>query len=89
MPGPKSVVLADLTWLQAARVVQPSAVVLLPLGAAAKEHGPHLRLDNDLRMAQALTERVIRPTAVLVAPPLLYHHYPAFADYPGSTSLRF
>jgi creatinine amidohydrolase len=89
MPGPESIVLADLTWVQAARVLRPSAVVLLPLGAAAKEHGPHLRLDNDLRLAQALTERVMCRTAVVVAPPLLYHHYPAFADYPGSTSLRF
>ncbi len=67
----------------------PQAVLLLPLGAAAKEHGPHLRLDNDLRLAEALSERVMARTEVIVAPTLSYHHYPAFLAYPGSISLSF
>jgi len=54
------VVLADLTWLEAEAVLKPDSVVVIPLGAAAKEHGPHLRLDNDWRMAQYLAERVNR-----------------------------
>lgn len=85
---PRGVVLADLTWIDAEKALSPEAIVVLPLGAAAKEHGPHLRLDNDLRMAEALTARVVRARAVVVAPALTYHHYPAFVDYPGSTTLR-
>jgi len=81
--------LADMTWLEAERLLTPEAVVMIPLGAAAKEHGPHLRLDNDYRLANALSDRVMKQSPVIVAPTVPYHHYPAFTTYPGSTSLRF
>ncbi len=82
-----AVELADLTWLQARDALQRDSVVMIPLGAAAKQHGPHLRLDNDLRLAEHLKRRVMRHCSVVVAPPLNYHHYPAFTRYPGSVSL--
>ena len=85
MPG---VLLADLTWLEAERVLEPQTVVVIPLGAAAKEHGPHLRLDNDLTLATYFRDRVMAKAEVVVMPTLDYHYYPAFAEYPGSTSLR-
>ena len=80
--------LADLTWLQARDVLTPGSLVLLPLGAAAKEHGPHLRLDNDRVLADYLARRIDTLEQVVVAPTLNYHYYPAFAAYAGSTSLR-
>jgi creatinine amidohydrolase len=82
--------LQDLAWPEAERVLTAEAVVVLPVGAAAKEHGPHLRLDNDLVLAEHLARRVLAGTGreVIVAPTLSYHHYPAFVEYPGSTSLR-
>jgi creatinine amidohydrolase len=81
--------LADLSWIQAEEVLTPETIVVLPLGAAAKEHGPHLRLDNDLRMAKYLKKRVLEATEVVVAPTIGYHFYPAFLEYPGSTHLSF
>ena len=45
--GAKGVLLEDLTWLEAEKVLTGETVVVIPLGAAAKEHGPHLRLKND------------------------------------------
>jgi creatinine amidohydrolase len=90
-PRPSSwpgVVLADLTWQQAEKILTPDTVVVVPLGAEAKEHGPHLRLKNDLVLAQYFTKRVIERSNVVVAPTLNYHFYPAFVEYPGSTSLR-
>jgi creatinine amidohydrolase len=84
-----SVELADLTWQQAETVLEPDAIILIPLGAAAKEHGPHPQLDNDRVLAECLKDRVSRLTSVVVAPTLSYLHYPAFSDYPGSTSLGF
>src|SRR5262245_38883930 len=48
---PRGVMLEDLTWLEAEKVLTPEAVVVLPIGAAAKEHGPHLKLKNDLLLA--------------------------------------
>jgi creatinine amidohydrolase len=82
--------LADLTWLEAETALARDPVVVLPIGAAAKEHGPHLRLDNDLRLADYWADRLERELGdrILVAPTLAYHFYPAFVEYPGSTSLR-
>jgi creatinine amidohydrolase len=86
--GPqKSLRLDTLTWQEAEPVLTPETVVLIPLGAASKEHGPHLKLRNDLTLAEYLTVRVADATPVVVAPALTYHYYPAFLEYPGSTSL--
>lgn len=79
--------LSDITWQQAADVLRPDAVVVIPLGAGSKEHGPHLKLGNDAILADYLTRRVLEASNVVVAPAVLYHFYPAFTEYPGSTSL--
>ncbi|GAC1527403.1 MAG: creatininase family protein [Polyangiales bacterium] len=86
-----AVFLRDLTWLEAEKVLGPDVVVVLPIGAAAKEHGPHLRLDNDERLADGyarLLSNADDAGDIVIAPTLTYHFYPAFAEYPGSTSLR-
>jgi creatinine amidohydrolase len=79
--------LADLTWQQAADVLRPETVVVIPLGAGSKEHGPHLKLSNDAIVADYLTQRIVDAADVVVAPALAYHYFPAFVEYPGSTSL--
>lgn len=83
-----AVFLRDLTWLEAEKVLGRETVVVLPIGAAAKEHGPHLRLDNDERLADGYARLLGEVADVVVAPTLTYHFYPAFSEYPGSTSLR-
>lgn len=83
----QSVRLEDLSWTEAEPHLVGDAIVMLPLGAAAKEHGPHLKLRNDLILAEYLTRRVMASSTVVVAPTLTYHFYPAFLEYPGSTSL--
>jgi creatinine amidohydrolase len=80
--------LEELTWLEAEPLLGPDTVVVLPLGAAAKEHGPHLRLNNDWVIAEYLKRRVLEAADVVVAPTLGYHYYPAFVEYPGSVTLR-
>ena len=79
--------LEDLAWPEAEAALTEASVVVLPLGAAAKEHGPHLPLNNDLTMATWLADRVLDRSAVIVAPPISYSYYPAFQQYPGSTSV--
>ncbi|MEX2662623.1 MAG: creatininase family protein [Vicinamibacterales bacterium] len=83
----KAVRLADYSWVDAEGLLQADTVVVIPLGAALKEHGPHLPLRNDLTLADYLTDRVAGSAPVVIAPPLTYHFYPAFLEYPGSTSL--
>jgi creatinine amidohydrolase len=77
----------DYAWPEAEAILRPDTVVVIPLGAAAKEHGRHLKLRNDLTIAEYFTRRVLEASTVAVAPALTYHFYPAFVEYPGSTSL--
>jgi creatinine amidohydrolase len=87
-PGRRGVLLENLTWQQAEKALTPDTVVVIAIGAEAKEHGPHLPLRNDWTMAEYLKRRVLEAIPVVVAPTLNYHYYPAFVDYPGSTTLR-
>ena len=86
--GPKrSVRLEELTWVEAERVLREYDVVMIPLGARTKEHGPHLPLNNDWIMAEYLAARVAEEAPVVVMPTIQYGYYPSFLEYPGSVSL--
>src|SRR5436305_848630 len=87
MAQSRGVLLEDLTWIEAEKVLTRNAVVVVPLGAAAKEHGPHLKLKNDWILAEYFRNRLLERSAVVVAPTMGYHFYPAFVEYPGSTTL--
>ncbi len=84
----KGILLEDFTWLEAEKVLTRDTVVVIPLGAAAKEHGPHLKLKNDLILAEYLKRRVLKASNAVIAPTVNYSFYPAFVEYPGSTTLR-
>ena len=77
-----------MTWQQADRALNPDAIVVIPIGAAAKEHGPHLLLANDWLLADALRRRLAERTPVVVTPIVGLSCYPAFVEYPGSIGLR-
>lgn len=80
--------LEDLTWVEAEKLLGPQTIVVIPIGAASKEHGPHLLLSNDLILADYFTREVMMRTSVVVAPVVNYHYYPAFVNYAGATTLR-
>ncbi|HKV25782.1 MAG TPA: creatininase family protein [Candidatus Acidoferrum sp.] len=84
-----AVLLEALTWDEAEPLLTSDAVVVIPLGAESKEHGRHLSLSNDFLMAEYLKKRVLaaNPQNVVVAPTINYSYYPAFLEYPGSTSV--
>ncbi|MBP9924622.1 MAG: creatininase family protein [Cyclobacteriaceae bacterium] len=84
----RGVMLGDLTWQQAEKILTPETIIVIPLGAEAKEHGPHLLLKNDLILAEYFQQRVLEEANVVIAPIINYHFYPSFLEYPGSTSLR-
>lgn len=87
-PKAKGILLEDLTWVEAEKLLNGDTVVVIPIGAASKEHGPHLRLKNDWILAEYLKRRVLAASQVVIAPTVPYHFYPAFIEYPGSTTLR-
>jgi creatinine amidohydrolase len=77
----------DLTWPEVASRIE-TATVLIPIGARAKEHGPHLPMQTDYLLARALCDGVARELPVLIAPVIDFGYYPAFVNYPGSQHLR-
>jgi len=80
--------LETLSWIDAEQYCATDPVVVIPLGAAAKEHGPHLPLNNDAIIADWLADQILQQRPVLVAPLINASFYPAFVEYPGSISLR-
>src|SRR5258708_2458070 len=82
--------LEDLSWPEAkARFAAGAAgvVVVIPIGAASKAHGPHLPLKTDALTARALGQGVIDRLDVVAAPVVGFGYYPAFTSFPGSQHL--
>ena len=89
MTGPlRGAFLEDLTWLEAKAWFDRDPLIVIAIGAIAKEHGHHLPLNTDFRIARALLEGVGRALPVLLAPILSFGYYPAFRHYPGSQHLE-
>ncbi len=79
--------LEDLTWQEAKTRFDGGAVVVVPVGAASKAHGPHLPLKTDALTARALAHRLIERLPVVAAPVVGFGFYPAFASFAGSQHL--
>jgi mycofactocin precursor peptide peptidase len=61
--------------------------VLLPVGSL-EQHGPHLPLDTDARIAAAVARRAaLGDPAVLLAPPLAYGASGEHEGFPGTLSI--
>lgn len=78
---------AQLSWPEVEQRLLAGAIAVLPVGAACKQHGPHLPMNADLLQAEWLAAALVQRAAVLVWPSVAYGYYPAFRDYPGSVSL--
>ena len=78
----------DLSWTAVEQRLAAGAVALLPIGAASKEHGPHLPHGTDYIQAAYYAERLAETFDFLIWPVATYGYYPVFTEYPGSISLR-
>jgi creatinine amidohydrolase len=84
--------LAAMTWEEARKAAGPGSAAILPVGAI-EAHGPHLPLETDVIIAEAmaragaarLAARGLRP---VVLPPLAYTTAPFARSFPGTLSLR-
>lgn len=79
--------LEDLTWQEAKARFDGGAVVVVPVGAASKAHGPHLPLKTDALTARALAQRLIERLPMVAAPVVGFGFYPAFTAFAGSQHL--
>ncbi|MBL7491594.1 mycofactocin biosynthesis peptidyl-dipeptidase MftE [Frankia sp. AgB1.9] len=76
--------LGELRWPE---IDGPLPIVLLPLGST-EQHGPHLPLDTDTRIAVAVAAAVAaRLPGAMVAPALGYGASGEHAGFPGTLSL--
>lgn len=76
-----------MRWDEVARRIAHGAAAILPIGAAAKQHGLHLPFDTDRVQAERLSSALAADIDALIWPALTYGHYPAFVEYAGSISL--
>lgn len=87
MPENTGAWLEDLTWPEAKARFDAGTVVVVPIGAAAKAHGPHLPLKTDALTARALGQRLAEHLPIVVAPVVGFGFYPAFTSFAGSQHL--
>ncbi len=76
-----------MTWDEVARRIGLGAAAILPVGAAAKQHGFHLPLNTDRIQAEWLAAKLAEPIGALIWPTVVYGYYPAFTEYAGGSSL--
>jgi mycofactocin precursor peptide peptidase len=85
--APSPGALAALTWEQARRRAARGLLLAVPLGST-EQHGPHLPLDTDTRVAAALAAGLARRRDdVLAAPALPYGASGEHAHFPGTLSI--
>ena len=82
--GSPGAFLGDLTWMEAEIRLASAPLVVLPFGAGAKEHGPHLPMNADAVVMEFLCQAAVDSLPVLVAPPVLHGWFPAFRGFPGT-----
>ncbi len=84
--------LSDLTWEEIRALDRTRAVGILPIGAI-EAHGPHLPLDTDVTIAEAMAEAGGRRLAALgleawLLPPLCYTPAGFAAAFPGTIGIE-
>lgn len=76
--------LSDLTWTDLA---ERAVVLVVPVGSV-EQHGPHLPLDTDTRIAVELAERaVLERSHLVLAPPIAIGASGEHAGFPGTLSI--
>ena len=83
----RGVWLEDLAWQEAKARFDAGAVVVMPVGAVSKAHGPHLPLKTDALTARALAQKLVERLPVVAAPVVGFGFYPAFTAFAGSQHL--
>jgi creatinine amidohydrolase len=74
--------LGERAWLE----IGDGPTVLVPVGST-EQHGPHLPLDTDARVAAAVAARAAAGTNLLVAPAVAYGASGEHEGFPGTLSI--
>ena len=77
----------EMTWPEAGETIARTNTVIIPVGAV-EQHGPHLPLNVDTVICQAVAEEVSALTGIPVIPPITYGVSGSHGDFPGTVALR-
>jgi creatinine amidohydrolase len=77
-----------LTWPEVRRAVDEDRVCLIPAGTL-EDHGPHLPLDADTRIATEICRRTAEatPDDIVLLPPVIHGYTPHHMDFPGAITI--
>jgi creatinine amidohydrolase len=77
-----------LTWPEVRRAVAEDRVCLIPAGTL-EDHGPHLPLDTDTRIASEICRRAAERVddEVVLLPPIIHGYTPHHMDFPGPITI--
>ncbi len=77
-----------LTWPEVRRAVEQDRVCLIPAGTL-EDHGPHLPLDCDVRIAGEICRRAAAaaPEDVVLLPTVTHGYTPHHMDFPGPITI--
>ncbi len=78
--------MAHLTWPEAKEVMASGRPAVLPLGSL-EQHGPHLPLNTDIVMAEAVARRVADRVGGLLLPVVPFGQVWSARNFPGTMSL--
>lgn len=83
---------AQLSWTEAAEALARRPVLILPIGAT-EPHGPHLPLDTDVRISEAVADGAAAALArrgrdAWVLPPFSYGLNDFGSPFPGNVTVR-
>lgn len=76
--------LGELSWPEAEQRFATTPVIIVPFGAGAKEHGPHMPMNADQVVMDYLVDAAVASRDVIAAPPILHGWFPAFRTFPGT-----
>ena len=85
-PLSNSAYYADMTWPEVAEAAAEDRVVIVPVGTV-EQHGPHLPVDSDNRIAEAFCAAAHHHCAdktALIAPTVAFGLSRHLADFPGA-----
>ncbi len=80
--------IAEMTYPECRDFICEDAIVVLPIGGGAKEHGGHLPMGTDYFVTDYLAHRITERCDVFTLPTLPYAYFPAFVDWKGSVSIE-
>jgi creatinine amidohydrolase len=77
-----------LTWPEVRRAASEDRVCLIPAGTL-EDHGPHLPLDTDTRIATEICRRAAEetPDDVVLLPPIIHGYTPHHMEFPGPITI--